>query len=64
MGQFEYGVGLAAKPEEMNRIALAFRAGEQKQIDRILSELSAISKNGHIHEAMFVIERIVRGTSV
>lgn len=39
MGQHEYGVDLAAKPDEMKRVSLAFRAGEQKERDRILSKL-------------------------
>ena len=43
MGQHEYGVDLAAKPDEMKRIALAFRAGEQKERDRILNELTKMS---------------------
>ena len=43
MGQFEYNVDLAAKPDEMKRVALAFRAGEQKERDRIINELTKMS---------------------
>lgn len=46
MGQHEYTVGLAAKPDEMGRVALAFRAGEQKERDRILNELVKMSETG------------------
>lgn len=46
MGQFEYGVDLAAKPDEMKRVALAFRAGEQKERERILNELTKMSNAG------------------
>jgi hypothetical protein len=43
MAQHEYGVGLAAKPEELSRVALAFRAGEQKERDRVLELLQKMS---------------------
>lgn len=46
MGQHEYTVGLAAKPDEMGRVSLAFRAGEQKERDRILNELIKMSETG------------------
>jgi len=46
MGQHEYTVGLAAKPDEMGRVALAFKAGEQKERDRILNELVKMSETG------------------
>jgi hypothetical protein len=50
MGQHEYTVPLGAKPDEMKRVALAFRAGEQKERDRVrnallLLEESALSHN-------------------
>jgi len=45
MGQHEYGVDLAAKPDEMRRVALAFRAGEQKERDRILSQLHKMAES-------------------
>ena len=43
MGQHEYGVDLAAKPDEMRRVALAFRAGEQKERDRVRNAILAMS---------------------
>lgn len=46
MGQHEYTVSLGAKPDEMKRVALAFRAGEQKERDRILNELTKMSNSG------------------
>ena len=45
MSQHEYTVPLAAKPDEMHRVALAFRAGEQKERDRILNHLKRLPKN-------------------
>lgn len=45
VGQHEYGVGLAAKPDDIRRIALAFRAGEQKERDRIREELEKMAEN-------------------
>lgn len=40
MGQSEYGVGLSpAKPEQMDAVAFAFRAGEQKAVETILNLL-------------------------
>lgn len=52
MGQFEYGVDLAAKPDEMKRVALAFRAGEQKERDRILNELTKMSNTASSRTGM------------
>lgn len=52
MGQFEYGVDLAAKPGEMSRIALAFRAGEQKERDRIRNLLIELSSGSMATEAL------------
>lgn len=45
MGQHEYGVGLAAKPDEMARVALAFRAGEQKERDRVRNLLISLGQD-------------------
>lgn len=55
MGQHEYGVGLAAKPDEMKRIALAFHAGQQKERDRILDSLSKISSKPGANEVLGVL---------
>lgn len=52
MGQHEYGVDLAAKPDEMKRVALAFRAGEQKERDRILNELTKMSNTASSRTGM------------
>lgn len=49
MSQHEYGVPLGAKPDEMSRVALAFRAGEQKERDRIRNELIKMSTSGTSH---------------
>lgn len=46
MGQSEYDVGLAAKPDEMKRVYLAFSAGEQKERERIRNELIKMSSTG------------------
>ena len=45
MGQHEYAVPLGAKPDEMKRVALAFRAGEQKERDRILNAIATMTNN-------------------
>jgi len=45
MGQFEYSVELAAKPDELGRIALAFKAGEQKERDRVAALLENMGKS-------------------
>ena len=45
MGQHEYGVDLAAKPDEMRRVALAFRAGEQKERDRVRNLLISLGQD-------------------
>ena len=62
MGMFEYEVGLAAPPDELNRIAIAFRAGQQRERDIILEELLKLSKDGHINQPTFVIERLINGS--
>lgn len=43
MGQHEYTVPLGARPDEMRRVALAFRAGEQKERDRILNAIATMT---------------------
>ena len=43
MSQHEYGVELGAKPDELKRISLAFRAGEQKERDRIKNLIVELS---------------------
>jgi hypothetical protein len=55
MGQHEYGVELAAKPDEMKRIALAFKAGQQKERDSILQALDEISSKAGANEALGVL---------
>jgi hypothetical protein len=45
MGQHEYEVGLSiAQPKDMEAIAFAFRAGEEKAVNNILALLSTNSK--------------------
>lgn len=46
MSQNSYSVPLGANTDEMNRIALAFRAGEQKERDRIRNQLIKMSTSG------------------
>lgn len=64
MGQYEYGVGLAmAKTkEDMKFVADAYTAGQLKEQDRILAELSQYQKNGQVSMAWFKLEGIIRGT--
>lgn len=50
MGQHEYGVDLAAKPDEMRRVALAFRAGEQKERDRVRNLLISLGQDSIIDD--------------
>lgn len=62
VGQFEYGVELAAAstPEDMQFIADAFRAGQQKERERIEAELVA-EANGydHLQIALFKLKSII-----
>lgn len=52
MGQSEYSVGLGAKPDEMKRIAIAFRAGQQKERDRIRNQLAKMENAGTARKGM------------
>lgn len=62
LGQHEYSVGLAdaSTPEDMNFVAKAFKAGQQKERERILAELEAAA-NGYdnLHIALFKLRKIV-----
>ena len=62
LGQHEYPVSLAeaSTPEEMGFVAKAFKAGQEKEQDRIYKELLANS-NGydHIHIAIFKLRKII-----
>ena len=61
MGQLEYTVGLAkaSTPEDMSFVASAFRAGQEKERERIWAALEADSKNGHLQVALFKLRKIV-----
>lgn len=52
MAQHEYGVGLGAKPDEIKRISLAFRAGEQKERDRIRNLILEMSDKPHSNDRL------------
>lgn len=63
VGQSEYVVGLAkaSTPEQMEFVASAFRAGQLKEQQRILNELSSfINTSGHVELAFFQLEKIIK----
>lgn len=62
MGQFEYSVGLstASTEKDMEFVASAYRAGEQKERKRILSELeSLVDSGGYVQIALFKLRKII-----
>lgn len=62
VGQFEYSVGLstASTPEDMEFVASAFRAGEQRERQRIMSELESLAKgSGYLEIALFKLRKII-----
>jgi|688.fasta_scaffold10041_16 hypothetical protein len=63
VGQFEYGVGLASPttPEDMQFVADAFAAGQEKERTRIEKALLAESSGGHLNIAVFKLQKIING---
>lgn len=62
VGQFEYGIGLstASTSKDMEFVASAYRAGEQKERKRILSELESLANNsGYLEIALFKLRKII-----
>ena len=62
MGQFEYSVELAkaSSSEDMEFVAKAFAAGQEKERKRIDSELSALAdSSGHVSLALFKLRKII-----
>lgn len=57
----EYSVGLATpkSSEDMEKVAESFRAGQNKERERIWERIELMSKNGHVSEALFVLREIV-----
>jgi hypothetical protein len=53
LGQFEYSVGLAtpSSPEDMEFVAQAFRAGQEKERERIYNTLTNNAKG---YENMYI----------
>lgn len=51
-----------AKPQDMDAVSKAYRAGQEAEQDRILKLLGGISKNGHVHDALFAIQKKIRET--
>jgi hypothetical protein len=64
VGQSEYSVGLAnaSTPEEMEFVASAFRAGQEKERNRILSDLLAETNNDYLQIAVFKLKNIINNT--
>jgi hypothetical protein len=61
VGQFEYGVDLASPrtPQDMQFVADAFAAGQQKERERIEQALTAKSSSGHLSIAVFELQNII-----
>lgn len=62
MGQFEYAVSLAdaSSPKDMEFVAGAFRAGQDKEQQRILYALEALAdKNGYLQITLFELRKII-----
>lgn len=61
VGQFEYSVGLAnaSTPEDMKFVSDAFRAGQEKERERIWAEIEAGSSNGYFEMALFKLRKII-----
>ena len=62
LGQHEYPVELskARTPEDMGFVSDAFKAGQQKERERISRELESLA-NGydHLHIALFKLRKII-----
>ncbi len=62
VGQFEYGVALstASTPKDMEFVANAYRAGEQKERQRIYKKLQTLTNNGgYISIPLFQLKEII-----
>ena len=61
MGQFEYGVDLASPrtPKDMQFVADAFAAGQEKERSRIEQALIKESSGGHLNIAVFKLQKII-----
>lgn len=60
LGQFEYTVPLASmRPDETKAVKTAMEYGEQKERERILSELEKLVSHGYVNIALFKLRKII-----